>query len=235
MLTIPSTISNECLARFVTHLRQYVPAMVLVDKQSIIRSVNDFLARVDFTLCRNNVYHHNNWHERGRLLYAFSSLFIDILTNSRLDEPIRQHFCQYMCQPNECTLVPMRHLYKVLTNIALLHLDDDPEQFFYIYENTSKPMVVNTVLEYMFSPDLRYAKTDVTKSLNLLQSKDMAIIRLVNQYLIVSLELRKYYISEQICGKMRDEQHTCFIDELCGLMKALEYMMKQTNDYALII
>lgn len=234
MLTITSSISNECLARFVTHLRQYVPAMVLVDKQSIIRSVNDFLARVDFTLSGNNIYHHNNWRERGRLLYAFSSLFIDILTNTKVDEPVRQQFCKYMCQPNECTLVPMRHLYKVLTNIALLHLND-PEQFFYIYDNVSKPVVANTILEYMFSPDLRYAKTDTSICLNLLQSKDMAIIRLVNQYLIASLELRKYYLSEQICGKIRDEQHTCFIDELCGLMKALEYTMKQTNDYVLII
>lgn len=229
-----NSISNACLMKLITNIQSYIPANVLHDKIKVIKHVNDFLKCIDYILSGKYAYKKENWQERGKRLYAFSQMYINIVIDNACDSDthIREMFVNYMCTPNKNKLIPMRHLYKVLTNIGLLYIDEC--MYFYLYDSSKKiriDLTLDEILANMYNAKLRYSKTDTITCINNLETKH---IHDINKYMVMSIQLRKYYTTRQFCKKYLkfnpDEQHCFFENELQGLLNALEQLMNRSNE-----
>lgn len=232
------SISNACLMKLINNIQPYIPANALKDKEQVIKHVNKFLECIDYILSGNHVYKQENWKERGRRLHAFSQMFISVIidTNCSSDIKVKEKFIEYMCRPNKNNLIPMRHLYKVLTNIGLLYIDEC--LYFYLYDSSKGgkkkrvDLTLEQILSNMYNAKLRYSKTDTITCINNLKSKN---IHDINKYMVMSIQLRKYYLSKEFCKSFMNidpnEQHSFFENELQGLLNALEHLMERSNDF----
>jgi hypothetical protein len=222
--------------KLITNIQSYIPANVLHDKTKVIEYVNEFLESINYILSGNHPYKKENWQERGRRLYAFSQMYINIIVDNvcESDTILREMFINYMCKPNKNNLIPMRHLYKVLTNIGLLYLDEC--LYFYLYDNTKNKkridLTFDEILINMYNAKLRYSKTNTIMCINNLESKN---IHDINKYMVMAIQLRKYYLTEQFCKifmKIKpNDKHSFFENELQGLLNALEQLMKRSNEF----
>jgi len=230
------SISNACLMKLITNIQPYIPANALSDKNQVIKHVNKFLECIDYILSGDYPYKQENWKERGRRLHAFSQMFINVIidANCKSDVKVKEMFVKYMCTPNKNHLIPMRHLYKVLTSIGLLYIEEC--LYFYLYDNSKEKKRVNLTLEQiltnMYNAKLRYSKTDTISCINKLKSKN---VHDINKYMVMSIQLRQYYLSDDFCKKYMkinpNEQHLYFENELQGLLTALEHLMGRSSDY----
>lgn len=229
------SISNPCLMRLITSIQAYIPANALSDKQQVIRHVNTFLESIDYILSGNYPYTSDNWKERGRRLHAFSHMFINIVIDPVCTPDIKHAFVHYMCTPNANRMVPMRHLYKVLTNIGLLYIEEC--LFFYLYEKRAihrhrVDLTWLEILNNMYNANLRYSKTDTIACINALESKN---VHEINKYMVTAIQLRKYFILDTFCKQymkaLPDDKHSFFENELQGLLDALEHLMARSTDY----
>lgn len=223
--------------KIISNIQPYIPAFSLHDKHKVIEHVNTFLSSITYILSGDYQYTNANWQERGRRLYAFSQMLIHFITNENCkhDNLIKEHIINYMCTPNKNRLIPMRHLYKVLTNIGLLYIDEC--LYFYLYDSSNKnkqrvDLTLDNVLENMFNSNLRYSKTDTLNCINHLQSKS---IHDINQYMVISIQLRTFFLSKQFCRQysrsIENEQHSYFENELKDLLQAIEHLMNRSNEY----
>ncbi len=238
MLIIPNSISNTCLQKLISHIKGYIPVEFINDKASVIKHVNEFLLSISYIFSGANTYTQQNWMERGRRLYAFSLLYIDLImfADCKSEVVLSNNFTKYMCTPNATNLIPMRHLYKVLTTIALLYLHEC--LYFYLYDDDNKgknrqDLLQEQIYAHMYNAKLRFSKTDTLTCINNLETKNIEIVRTINQYLITSLELRKHYLDfcKTHLHVKADKSHEMFDDKLDGLIQAVTSLMNKSNLY----
>lgn len=238
MLSIPDSISNTCLQKLISHIKGYIPVECIKDKAAVIKHVNDFLSSISYILSGAHPYTQQNWMERGRRLYAFSLLYIDLImfAGCKSEVIMSNNFIKYMCTRNTTNLIPMRHLYKVLTTIALLYLHEC--LYFYLYDDDNKgkkrqDLSPDQIYAHMYNAKLRFSKTDTMTCINNLETKDVEIARTINKYLITSLELRKHYLDfcKTHLHVKADKNHEMFDDKLNGLIKAVTILMNKSNSH----
>jgi hypothetical protein len=240
MISISSTISNKCLLKLITHIKGYIPINAVNDKSQVIKYTNEFLTSIDYILSGKHEYNEKNWIERGRRLYAFSLIYIDLITFSecKTDTTLHKSFKKYMCTKNLNNLIPMRQLYKTLANLSLLYLQEC--LYFYLYDDTNKGnkinvLKINSVLENMYNANLRYSKTDTMTCIDKLQYKNDDTIQNINKYLITALELRRHYLEfckEYIHIKPNSKiKHNYFEENLQGLINAVSNLLEKSIQY----
>ena len=150
-----------------------------------------------------------------------------------MEENLKNKFLEYMCTSNSNNIIPMRHLYKVLTTIALLYIQEC--LYFYMYDSKNKnqprqDLAHDDIYKYIYDANLRFSKTDTDtlNCVNNLDKKDVEIVRIINQYLITSLELRRIYLS--ICKKYI-KRKSVFDEHLSRLISAIHELLTKSQHY----
>lgn len=203
-LQISNNLSKACVDKIYIDLAGFNTNNNSTLKEKI-QNINIFLTRVASILNQDIKITIDNWKMVSRYLLAFARMYHTLLTDSNCKTEYPQfigqqkRWTEYLCNGS---YKPMRMLYKLLCYFGILYTGCN---YFYKYNIKNKGkkvsfMSINNILANIYDQQLRFSKKNTKECLQKLSKVKMEDISTAIQYITISLEIRKLFLTGKYCG-----------------------------------
>lgn len=238
-LSISKNLSKACVDKIYIDLIGFNVNQGDTNKQKI-ENINTFLSRIQSIFDQKIKITINNWKMIGRYIFAFARMYHTLLTDSNCKSDYPQFIGQQKKWTNYlCTgkYRPMRLLYKLLGYIGILYTDCT---YFYLYDTTNKNKKVlylsfDNTLDNLYNPLLRFSKSQTKSCISTLKRVKIEDVSIAIQYIGVSLEIRKLFLTGKYCGGYikdgeSDVEHEFFETNLSSFQNILHTLLQEWNN-----
>jgi hypothetical protein len=238
-LRISENLSKTCVDKIYIDLSGFNTNNASTNKEKI-QNINVFLTRVTSILNQEIKLTLNNWKMVAKYLLAFARMYHTLLTDSHCQSDYPQligqqkKWTEYLCTG---VYRPMRMLYKLLSYFGILYTECN---YFYIYNSKNKGkqvkyLSINNTLNNIYNSHLRFSKSNTKECLKRLSKVKIENISTSLQYIVVSLEIRKLFLTGKYCGGYikngePDMEHEFFETNLQEFSNELNTLLSRWND-----